>query len=155
MAKVMIAKEYFEVSNASDIARKDRNNCVLKAFVLWTGLYYDEVYEAFRVAGRRHGCATYQWQASKAAKALGYDLVIDGFLPSIIRKAYPENFGPKNITIGHIRHARLNEAFKPHGKMMLYVSGHIAFYDGEKVVDWSVNGSRRIVEIWFLNKIGE
>jgi hypothetical protein len=130
----------------------DRAHCAVIAIAAITRLPAKQVQEALAKAGRNPRCGTSRTVSFKALDALGFKVTRLGqpFLRSII-DTYPGRATKlENVTTHHPR--RFPAAWAGQPDMLMFTSGHVlSFVDGQ-IVDWTIQHSKQVNQVWLVEK---
>jgi len=114
-------------------AKGDRNACVPIATSIVTDVPLEDVLKTFSLAGRRRRCATTGLVWLRANKLMG-----------LRREPIPYQ-GKTVVTV-----ERWLQRHHKGERLMVYMRGHVAAFDGHKIDDWSKGSRRRVTEVWRL-----
>lgn len=134
-------------------AKGETNDCAVKAVALACDVPYDVAHAALREAGRQDKQGTFHWTTRKAIKKLGFKVREWTFKEkqAAIKKYPGVHSKLAYITTHHPR--RFPEAWEGcHPNMLWRSARHILSVKDGKVMDWSVNNSLRVVDIWEIEK---
>lgn len=109
-------------------------DCTVRALAVACGVPYATAHRAMREAGRKPKQGALQEEVVQALGSLGY-LVFD------VRGYF------KGRTV------RTLERELPPVPMILDMAGHLAAWDGRRIVDHAAGECRRVREIWVLVKV--
>ena len=151
VSKVAVDAKFHEIKSALK-QDGDNNYCAILAIAALTGVDPKTVREAVEAAGRKRGKGTYQHQMISACEALGFKMnFISHKTRSEIIAQYPGTHkNLKSITTNHPR--RFSKVWQSQPNMLMITTNHAAAYVDGTVIDWSVNNSLRITELYTIVK---
>ena len=149
VSKVAVDAKFHEIKSILK-EEGDNNYCAILAIAAMTGVCPKAVRAAVEAAGRKRGCGTYQHQMIKACEALGFKMKAIGFQArrDIIAQYPGVHKNLHHITTHHPR--RFSKAWASQPNMLMLTATHAAAYLDGVVVDWSVNTSLRITELYTI-----
>lgn len=145
VAKTLVPQDFFELRKG---LADDKNFCAAIALAALTGIDAVVVRDALEGAGRKRNCATYSYQMRTALNSFGFDMIqLDWREHAKIIESYPGVHRKlKHITTHRPR--RFKKAWADKGNMLMITPDHAAaLVDGE-VVDWSINNSLRVIDLY-------
>lgn len=152
IAKTAYSPEFVKLQTSAT-ERNEHRDCTVKAVALVCGVSYEIAHAALAAQGRqnRHGC--YRPQQQRAIEALGFKVRKWSFQEYYdMLRSYPTEYVYTHITTHHMRRWRKNwEGCHPN--MLLFTRGHVAALKNGEVIDWSINKSLRVQEIWEVEKM--
>lgn len=131
----------------------DRSHCAVIAIAAITRLPAKRVQEALAAAGRKPRCGTSQRIQRKALETLGFKVTYHN--RTWIRKNIIDHYPGRHInlesaTTHHPR--RFRGAWSHLPDLLLYSRSHVAAYVDGVVVDWTIQHSKRIIQIGVVEK---
>lgn len=149
VSKVAVDAKFHEIKSILK-EEGDKNYCAILAIAALTGVCPKAVRTSVEDAGRMRGDGTHVWQMIDACKNLGFKMMPIGFQARCdIISQYPGvHKNLRHITTHHPRRFSKVWANKPN--MLMITANHAAAYIDGVVVDWSVNTSLRINELYTI-----
>lgn len=131
----------------------DKNYCAVVAVALITNTPVQKVQALMATHGRKIGRGTKRETTRKVLEELGYKIKEWSFVERhAIVLGYP---APHNnlqgITTHHPR--RFPSAWAGQPDMLMFSRAHVSAYVNGIVCDWAVKHSKRVVDIWTVEKI--
>lgn len=114
-------------------ARKEHNDCAVKAVAIATGIGYNQSHTVFSKLGRRNGRGV-DWMM--LVKAIEHCTGNKGKFTSILK---PNGTFYTGKTIGQAL---------PNGKYILMFRGHVAAMVDGKIEDWTENTKKCVLYFW-------
>jgi hypothetical protein len=149
--KIALAPEYQKAIAASGAAG-DNNDCFPTAIALLTGLDTEAVRKAFADAGRKSGQGT-RWGVARAAVgALGYKMerLPIKWKHEMIATYPGVHKNLQNITTRHPARFAAQWAGQ---NVLLHVNGHVAAVVNGRMLDWSINRSMHVLDVYKIVKL--
>lgn len=131
---------------------RERNDCMVKALTILTGLPYATVHAALTAAGRKQGEGTYWDTTFAAVDALGFKLEALPYkeLREIIQTYPGAHKGLQNITTRHP--VRFAKQWANMDALMFDCRSHVAAFKDGQLHDWSRNRAMQVKRLLRLVK---
>ena len=130
----------------------DKNYCAIIAVSAITSQPVEKVRELMEANGRKRKRGTKHETTRKVLEILGYKVTEWSFAKrhQIIQQ-YPEPHNRlENITTHHPR--RFPQVWQGQPDMLMFSRAHVSAYVDGVVCDWAVKHSKRVVELWLVEK---
>lgn len=135
----------------------DKAYCAVIALAAITGVPVKTMQELLAKAGRKPRCGTSRSVQEKVLKQLGYKVIKRNrvWIRKQVIDTYPgRHCSLESATTHHPRRFR-NSAWSTMPNCLIFVPNHVLAFVSGQVVDWTVKHSKRIEEMWFIEKEGE
>lgn len=122
---------YREIAEGSERAKTERNDCAVRTATVLLGRPYDEIHDAFRFAGRRNRCGTYDWMMESVLRRFGCQIRTDVSIP---QRGKTLATLPSALVLA----GRITDSY------VIRTSEHFCAFHNGRVHDWTPGGRRRV-----------
>lgn len=138
----------YEIAKGSEIAKKEKNDCVVRAFAAVFEMSYDESHALLKRHGRKDRSGT-PWITSDTAMA---EIVSKGSFKAIRRNDLEANKWTNNYRRTGMTLNGLIPRLNPSRRYLICSRAHMFAYVSGRLVDWKKGGKRTIVRVWEIEK---
>ena len=142
-----------DFTNIKAELESDKNYCAVVAVSLITKTPVQKVQAMMACHGRKIGKGTKRETTRKVIEELGFEVkewTLQERLALIGGYPQPHN-NLENITTHHPR--RFPSAWVGQPDMLMFSRSHVSAYVDGIVCDWAVKHSKRVIDVWTLEKI--
>jgi hypothetical protein len=146
--------ELFVKLHMETFSKGETNDCSVKAVAIACGVTYDVAHAALKSFGRKDRSGCHDGVIRMAIVSLGFKVVKWGVVDRHqMIESYPGvHKNLTSITTHHPRRFAKAWAKQAHKNLLFVTDAHILAVSGGNVIDWSINKSYRVQQVWEIVK---